>query len=77
MAALFVIMLDDLLEVHSRHWPISKEDDNIDQLRSERQHSGNPKLIPRADARMQLLENKSLINSQTGRVDQGAIYQVG
>lgn len=71
----FVIMLDDLLEVYLHHWPISAESNNIDELRQARQHSGNPMLIPRSEARMELLENKSLINSQTGRVDHGAIYQ--
>jgi hypothetical protein len=73
----FVIMLDDLLEVYPRYWPISGESNDIEELRDLRQHSGNPKLLPRSEARMQLLEHKSLISSQTGRLDRGAIYRRG
>jgi hypothetical protein len=78
MAALknFVIMLDDLLEVHLHHWPISAENDTILVLQELRQHDGSSKLVPRGEAHMELLENKALFNSQTGRVDHGAIYRV-
>ena len=72
----FVIMLDDLMEVHQHHWPISAESGVIDALRELRQHDGRPKLVARGQARMELRENKALINSQTGRLDRGAIYQV-
>jgi hypothetical protein len=73
----FVIMLDDLMEVHPHHWPISGEGESLAEVRLLRQHSGNPKLIPREEVTMQLIENKSLINSQAGNVDPGAIYRPG
>ena len=78
MAALknFVIMLDDLLEVHLRYWPIAAENDDILVLQDLEQHDGSSKLVPREEAHMELLANKALINSQTGRVDHGAIYRV-
>jgi hypothetical protein len=72
-----VIMLNDFLEVHSHHWPISGESEDINALRLQRQHDGNPRLLSCAETRMQWIEPKSLINNQTGRVDHGAIYQIG
>jgi hypothetical protein len=73
----FVIMLDNDREVHPRHWPISEESDDIAELRRQRQFSGNPKLVPCAEATMQLKEKKSLTNSQTGTEHSGGTYQVG
>jgi hypothetical protein len=70
----FVIMLDNLLEVLPNHWPISEEAATLEEARLKRQHRGNPIVIPRDQLRMRVLENKSLIDAETGRVDHGAIY---
>ena len=72
---MFVIMLYAHMEVHTAYWPISAENDDIDVLREIRQHDGRPKLVPRGEAQMELREDKELTNSQTGRLDSGAIYQ--
>jgi hypothetical protein len=71
----FVIMLDAFLEVHPRFWPISAEANSIATLRRLSQHDGNPPLFPRSRFRMVLIENKSLIDSRTGNVNTGGIYQ--
>jgi hypothetical protein len=72
----FVIMLDYLLEVYQHHWPVSSGSSNLDLIQQERQHDGNPKVLPRGDFQMVYLENKSLINSIDSRVDKGGIYQI-
>ena len=72
---MFVIMLDDLLNVFSHHWPISGRNSDIEVLRQQQQYDGNPELIPRSQIQMMLRENKSLINAKTGEVDSGAIYE--
>ena len=72
---MFVIMLDDFLEVHLHHWPISVRNSNIDALRLQSQYAGTAELIPRSQVQMILRENKSLINVQTGKLDHGAIYE--
>jgi hypothetical protein len=71
----FVIMLDPYLEVYAHFWPITAQSDNIDTLRHLSQHDGNPALVPRDEAEMTLIENKSLINSHNGHVDTGGIYR--
>jgi hypothetical protein len=72
---MFVIMLDDLLEVYPQHWPISGKNSDIEKLQMQHQHSGTPELIPRSKAQMILRENKPLINVHTGKRDCGAIYE--
>ena len=72
---MFVIMLDDLLEVYPQHWPISGQNSDIEALRTQQQYSSTPEVIPRSHAQMILRENKSLINVQTGKLDHGAIYE--
>ena len=72
----YVIMLDYLLEVYQRHWPISARSGNIDAMRQEGQHDGIPEVLPKGDFCMVYLENKSLINTVDSRVDKGGIYQV-
>jgi hypothetical protein len=72
---MFVIMLDDLLEVHLHHWPISGRNKDLEALRLQTQYSGSAELIPRSQVEMILRENKSLINTKTGMVDRGAIYE--
>jgi len=72
---MFVIMLDDFLEVHLHHWPISGRNSDINALRLQSQYAGTAELIPRSQVQMILRENKSLINTKTGMVDRGAIYE--
>jgi hypothetical protein len=72
----YVIMLDSYLEVYPHFWPISAQSDDINVLHHLSQHDGNPAIIPRSEASMTLLENKSLINSQTGQVNTGGIYRM-
>ena len=72
---MFVIMLDNLVEVHPHHWPLSAEEATLDGIRLRRQHSGNPRTVPRGELSLKIIENKSLINAQTGGVDHGAIYE--
>jgi hypothetical protein len=72
----YVIMLDYLLEVYQHHWPVTARSSNLDSIQQERQHDGNPLVMPRGDFCMVYLENKSLINSVDSRVDKGGIYQV-
>ena len=68
-------MLDHLLAAHPAHWPISEQADTLAAARAMRQHRGNPEVIPRSQVAMQRLEDKSLIDAETGRVDPGAIFQ--
>ena len=75
LASRFVVMLDDLLEALQHHWPISAQGDSIDVVRMVHQHGGNPSVIPRRAIDMVFRENKSLVNSRTGRLDRGAIYE--
>jgi hypothetical protein len=70
----FIIMLDDELEVFAQHWPIRAQAADIDTLRRQRQFDGNPTLVARASMRVELRENKSLVNARTGRVHTGGIY---
>src|SRR5215475_11747497 len=72
----YVIMLDYLLEVYQHHWPVSAGSSDLDEIQQERQHDGNPQVMPRGDFHMVYLENKSLINSVDSRVDKGGIYQI-
>ncbi|HKQ75061.1 MAG TPA: hypothetical protein VJ810_15300 [Blastocatellia bacterium] len=72
----YVIMLDYLLEVYQHHWPVSAMSSNLDSIQQERQHDGNPRVMPREDLQMVYLENKSLINAIDSRVDKGGIYQL-
>jgi hypothetical protein len=71
----FVIMLDHLLEVFPQHWPVSGRNSDIEVLRKQRQYSGDPEVIPRSQVQMVLLENKSLVNAQTGKPKHEAIYE--
>ncbi len=71
-----MIMLDYLLEVYQHHWPVSAMSSNLDLIYQERQHDGNPRVMPREDFNMIYLENKSLINSVDSRVDKGGVYQI-
>jgi len=69
------IMLDGLLQVYRQHWPISGRNSDINALRLQSQYAGTAELIPRSQVQMILRENKSLINTRTGMVDRGAIYE--
>jgi hypothetical protein len=72
----FAIMLDDLIRVHPRHFPITQQSTNLETLQAVSQHNGAFVLIPRATASAVLLENKDLINAMTGTIDEGAIYRI-
>jgi len=72
----YVIMLDYLLEVYQRHWPVSARSSDLDSIQQERQHDGSPEVVQKGDFCMVYLETKSLINSVDSRVDKGGIYQV-
>lgn len=72
----FAIMLDNLIRVHPRHFPITRQSLNIDDLHRVTQHNGHFVLIPRGTSDARLLENKDLINTITGAVDDGAIYKI-
>lgn len=72
----YVIMLHYLLEIYQHHWPISGKSSNLDAIRQEIRHDGNPQVIPRGDFCMVYLESKSLVNSIDSRVDRGGIYQI-
>jgi hypothetical protein len=72
----YVIMLDYLLEVYRRHWPVSVRSSNLDSIQQERQRDGSPVVMQKGDFFMVYLENKSLINPVDSRVDKGGIYQV-
>lgn len=71
-----VIMLDDWLEVYPDQWPISARSKSIEEIRRTGQHDGEPELVPRSEHNAVLLENKSLKDSRTGRVDHGGIYML-
>src|SRR5262249_32142861 len=73
--AMYVIMLDDLLEVYLEHWPISFRDSDIREVRKQTQYRGDPVLIPRSHVRMIRREDKPLTNAQTGQEHMGAIYE--
>jgi hypothetical protein len=75
-AGVFAIMLDSLIRVHPQHFPITAQSRDLDELRRITQHAGQFVLIPRGTSSAQLLENKDLINTITGAVDDGAIYRV-
>ena len=72
----YVIMLDYLLEVYHHHWPVTAKSNNLDAVRQEMRHDGNPEVMQKDDFCLVYLENKSLINSVDSRVDKGGIYQV-
>lgn len=71
----FVIMLYRDLAAHPNDWPIRKHADTIEALRKATQCSGGPELAAQTLYRMEHLEEKSLIDTQTGNVETGAIYQ--
>ena len=72
----YVIMLHYLLEIYQHHWPVSGRSGNLDSLRQEIRHDGNPEVMPKGDFYMVYMENKSLINSADSRVDKGGIFQI-
>lgn len=71
----YVIMLDKDRDSFPYDWAITSQCDSLAQIRQQQQHSGNPMRIPKASARMELIEAKSLIDTETGRVDPGGIYR--
>lgn len=72
---MFVIMLDDLLAQNPQHWPVSAQSNDKNVLRQLTQHDGIPELQSREAFEMEpTQERKSLINAQTGKRDEGAIY---
>lgn len=72
----FAIMLDRLLSVHPNHFPITAQAGSLEDLLLVGQHNGSYGLIPRTSCRAELRTNKDLVNTETGQVDQGAIYEL-
>jgi hypothetical protein len=60
---MFVIMLDDFLEVNMHHWPVSAQSEQKELLRQLQQHDGTPELQSHEAFDMLIKENKSLINA--------------
>lgn len=71
----FVIMLDKELDAHQKDWPITAEEDSLTAIREITEHAGNPLLVPRASRKMQRIEDKSLVDTQSGQSDDGAIFR--
>ena len=71
----YVIMLDKDRDSFPEYWAIARQRDSLEEIRAEQDHMGNPMRIPKASARMELLEAKTLMNSETGSLDTGAIYR--
>lgn len=71
----YVIMLDKDRLAYPDDWPITSEDSSIAALRNQTQHSGNPTVVPKSGRTMERVEDKSLVDSQSGKVDAGAIYK--
>jgi len=74
--SVFVIMLDRYLSVHPNHFPITAKSSSVGDLELVGQHSGAYVLTPRFQWDAVLKENKDLVYSANGQVDQGGIYQL-
>ncbi len=71
-----VIMLDYLMAQFPEEWPLSGEDQDLDRLRGQTTHDGNAKRVSRQLYTMSdRLEQKTLKNVRTGRIDAGGIYE--
>jgi hypothetical protein len=71
----YVIMLDYLIAEFPEEWPISGEDQDLNTLRDQASHDGNPKRVSKQLCEMTRLEPKALKNVRTGRSDAGGIYE--
>jgi hypothetical protein len=71
----YAIMLYRDMAGYKDDWPVRRLSHDIGSLRKERQYSGNPTLLPRTLYTMEHIEEKSLIDAQTGSVETGAIYR--
>ena len=78
--AVYVIMLDRLLSKYPEQWPISGMSDNPKTLEDQKQHDGNPALVPKRLYNMTEWTSKhkiTLKNVITGEADSGKIYTAG
>lgn len=71
---MYVIMLDYLIAQFPNDWPVSGKNDDIEVLRQQATHDGNPQLIGKNQYSMRKIEPKNLRNVRTGRLDAGSIY---
>ena len=72
----YVIMLDTWLEVYPDQWPISTSRSTLEAIRKVGQVEDGTHTVPRSSYTAELLENKSVINSQTGKLMKGGIYKL-
>ena len=75
-----MIMLDRFLSKYPDHWPISGMSDNPKTLEDQKQHDGNPALVPKRLYTMTECNSKhkvTLKNVITGEIDSGKIYAAG
>ena len=77
---MYVIMLDRLQSKYPDQWPISGMSDNPKTLEDQKQHDGNPALVPKSLYNMTEWDSKhnvTLKNVITGETDCGKIYAAG